>query len=112
MLRDSRAGSPVSPGMPKIPVILALLLIAMPATAQAKCYSWQTSCEIAKPAPGQSWKITNTHRQKLGDIYNPAPGRRLQIRDNHRRIIGYIERDGDITDKRRRKVGGIETLLQ
>jgi hypothetical protein len=46
------------------------------------------------------------------DIYNPAPGRRLQIRDNHRRIIGYIERDGDITDKRRRKVGGIEELLQ
>jgi hypothetical protein len=36
----------------------------------------------------------------------------LQIRDKDRRIIGYIERDGDITNKRRRKVGGIEELLQ
>jgi hypothetical protein len=43
---------------------------------------------------------------------DPGHGRRLQIRDKHRRIIGYIERDGDITDKSRRKVGGIEKLLK
>ena len=49
--------------------------------------------------------IVNTHRQKVGDIYDPGHGRRVQIRDTSRRIIGYIERDGDITDKRRRKVG-------
>ena len=93
--------------------VVLLTLAAMPATASAACsWSWCQEEETSGPASGQSWKITNTHRQKLGDIYNPARGRRLQIRDNHRRIIGYIERDGDITDKRRRKVGGIEELLQ
>lgn len=36
--------------------------------------------------------ITNTHRQRVGDIYDPGHGR-LQIRNNSRQIIGYIERD-------------------
>ncbi len=93
--------------------VVSLIFAAMPATASAACSrSWCQEEETAGPTSGQSWNITNTHRQKLGDIYNPAPGRRLHIRDNHRRIIGYIERDGDITDKRRRKVGQIEELLQ
>lgn len=52
--------------------------------------------------------ITNEHRQKVGDIYNPGHGRRLQIRDNRRRIIGYIERNGTITNTRRQKVGTIK----
>ena len=51
--------------------------------------------------------ITNTHWQNVGDIYNPGHGRRLQIRNNHRQIIGYLERDGTITNSRRRPVAGI-----
>ena len=85
--------------MSKIPVILALLLIAMPATA-------------GSVEAGERIKITNKHRQVIGDIYDPGHGRRIQIRDKHRRIIGYIERTGKITDKRRRKVGEIEKLLR
>jgi hypothetical protein len=91
---------------------LALLLIAMPFAAQAKCYSWQTNCEIAKPAPGTSWKITDDRRQRVGDIYTPGHNRRLQIRDNHRRILGYIETDGTITNRHRQKIGGIEELTR
>jgi hypothetical protein len=62
----------------------------------------------ASPAPSTSWAITNTSRQRLGDIYNPGQGRRLQIRDTSRRIIGYIEADGTVTNTSRQKVGTIE----
>jgi hypothetical protein len=96
----------------KFIILAAIALVtALPTTAEARCYSWQTSCEIAKPAAGEKWKITNDRRQKLGDIYNPGHNRRLQIRDNHRRIIGYIEENGSLTDSRRRKVGAIEELM-
>ena len=57
-------------------------------------------------------ETTDDRRRVIGHIYDPGTGGRLQIRDKHRRIIGYIERDGDITDKRRRKVGQIEELIQ
>jgi hypothetical protein len=53
------------------------------------------------PKPATSWAITNKHRQKVGDIYNPDHNRRLQIRNNHRQIIGYIERDGTVTNTSR-----------
>ena len=48
--------------------------------------------------------ITNTHRQKVGDLYS-VPGQRTQIRDRSRRIIGYIEHDGTITNTHRQKKG-------
>ena len=99
--RDSGAARPVSPGMSKIPVILDLLLIAILATGGP-----------ANAGEVKRYRITDDHRRVIGDIYDPGHGRRLQIRDKHRRIIGYIEKDGDITDKRRRKVGGIEELTQ
>ncbi len=86
--------------MSKIPVIFALLLIAVPATAA-----------MAQAGETKRYNLTDKHRRVIGDIYDPGHGRRLQIRDKHRRIIGYIERDGDITDKRRRKVGEIENLI-
>ena len=57
------------------------------------------------PAPGSRSYITNTSRQRLGDIYNPGHGRRVQIRDTSRRIIGYVEADGTVTNTRRQKVG-------
>ena len=60
---------------------------------------------------GERYKITNDRRQVIGDVYDPGHGRRLQIRDSRRRIIGYIESDGDVTDKRRRKVGKIGELI-
>ncbi len=56
-------------------------------------------------------KIRNDRNQLIGDFYDPGHGRRLQIRDNRRRIIGYVERDGTVTDKRRREVGKIGELL-
>ena len=73
-------------------VALAVLVAAAPADA------------------AERYKLTNDRRQVLGDIYDPGHGRRLQIRDNHRRIIGYIERDGTVTDTRRRKVRNIENF--
>jgi hypothetical protein len=52
--------------------------------------------------------VTNTHRQKVGDLYDPGHGRRVQIRDTSRRIIGYIERDGTVTNTHRQKVGTLD----
>ena len=66
---------------------------------------------IGQCSAAERYKITNERRQVIGDIYDPGHGRRLQIRDDRRRIIGYIESDGDVTDKRRRKVGKIKELL-
>jgi hypothetical protein len=60
------------------------------------------------PAPSTSWAITNTSRQRLGDIYNPGHGRRLQLRNNDRRIIGYIERDGTVTNTSRQRIGTLD----
>ncbi len=51
---------------------------------------------------------TDTSRQRLGDIYNPGGGRRVQIRDTSRRIIGYIERDGTVTNTSRQRVGTLD----
>ncbi len=53
--------------------------------------------------------ITNTHRQIIADLYDPGTGGRIQIRNNHRQILGYIERDGTITNRHRQKVGEIQT---
>ncbi len=96
--------------------ILAMILIAAPVTADAKCRNWQSDCSDGggsswswqKPKPATSWAITNKHRQRLGDIYNPGHGRRVQIRDTSRRIIGYIERDGTVTNTHRQKVGTLD----
>ncbi len=60
---------------------------------------------------GGQHKIRDDRRQFIGDFYDPGHGRRIQIRDSRRRIIGYIERDGDVTDSRRRKVGKIRELI-
>ncbi len=99
----------------RVLIILAAFAVALSSPeASAACimsYCKDRETTVA-PAPATSWAITNTSRQRLGDIYNPGHGRRLQLRDTSRRIIGYIERDGDITDMRRRKVGEIEELLQ
>ncbi len=91
-------------------------LIAAPVTADAKCRSWQTDCSDdgesrwswQKPKPATSWAITNRHRQPVGDIYNPGHNRRLQIRNNHRQIIGYIERDGTVTNTHRQRIGSLD----
>ncbi len=66
---------------------------------------------IGQCSAAEQYDITNDRRQVIGDVYDPGHGRRLQIRDNRRRIIGYIESDGTVTDKRRRKVGKIGELL-
>lgn len=74
--------------------VAIVAMVALPAMVQA--------------GETRTYDITNDRRQKLGSIYDPGTGDRLQIRDNQRRIIGYIEKDGTITDSRRRKVGEID----
>jgi len=66
------------------------------------------SSTASTPATSTSWAITNTSRQRLGDVYNPGGGRRVQIRDISRRITGYIERDGTVTNTSRQRVGTVE----
>ncbi len=94
---------------PLILATLATLILASP-EASARCIMsyCKDSSTASTPAPSTSWAITNTHRQRLGDIYNPGGGRRVQIRDNSRRIIGYIERDGTVTNTHRQKVGTLD----
>ena len=88
---------------------LAVLALSAPPVAAACIMSYcKDATATASPAPSTSWAITNTSRQRLGDIYNPGQGRRLQIRDTSRRIIGYIERDGTVTNTSRQPVASIE----
>ncbi len=88
---------------------LAMILIAVPVAAEARCFKFQNDCTESTSTPTRSY-IVNTHRQKVGDIYDPGHGRRLQIRNNHRQIIGYIERDGTVTNAHRQEVGTFEGL--
>ena len=90
--------------------ILAVILVTSPASARCMMsYCKDAPATTAStPAPSTSWAITNTSRQRLGDVYNPGHGRRIQIRDTSRRIIGYIERDGTVTNTHRQKVGTVE----
>ena len=87
-------------------ITLAAFAVALSATpADARCVmSW---CKDGAPT---THKITNTQRQIVGDLYNPGHGRRTQIRNNSRQILGYIERDGTITNTRRQKVLSVEGL--
>ena len=91
------------------PLILATLVLASP-EASARCIMsyCKDSSTASTPAPSTSWTITNTSRQRLGDIYNPGHARPLQLRDNDRRIIGYIERDGTVTNTSRQRIGTLD----
>ena len=92
-------------------IILAAFAVALssPEASAACTMSYcKDSSTASTPAPGSRSYITNTSRQRLGDIYNPGQGQRLQIRDTSRRIIGYVERDGTVTNTHRQKVGTIE----
>ena len=84
---------------------LAVILIAAPSGVSARCI--MSYCNKTTPTPTRSY-ITNTSRQIIGDLYNPGHGRRVQIRDTSRRIIGYIERDGTVTNISRQRIGTIE----
>ena len=89
-------------------ILATLAVVLASAPASARCFRFQNGCTEAA-GPSRHY-ITNTHRQRLGDIYDDGTGGRLQIRDSHRRIIGYIEADGTITNTHRQEVGTIEGL--
>ena len=93
--------------MRNVIILAALSVLALDATpAEARCV--MSYCDkAASSTPSRSY-ITNTSRQRLGDLYDPGQGRRVQIRDTSRRIIGYIERDGTVTNTHRQKVKTIE----
>ncbi len=95
-------------------LILAMILIATPVTAEARCFKFQRDCGASTSTPTPSTRvITNTARQRLGDLYDPGPGRRLQIRNTARQILGYIEKpSGRITNTSRQEIGNIESLLK
>ncbi len=93
--------------MRNVIILAALSVVLSSPEASARCI--MSYCKDAPvttaPAPGSRSYITNTSRQRLGDIYNPGQGRRLQIRDTSRRIIGYIERDGTVTNTSCQRIG-------
>ncbi len=94
----------------RILILAALAVVLSSPEASARCL--QCYCKdgaaTSTPASSTSWAITNTSRQRLGDVYNPGHGRRLQLRDTSRRIISYIERDGTVTNTHRQKVGTLD----
>ncbi len=86
-------------------ILAALAVVFLASPADARCLMSYCKGQASTSTPSRSY-ITNQHRQILGDLYDPGGhGRRVQIRDNSRRIIGYIERDGTVTNTRRQKVG-------
>ena len=88
-------------------MILAVILASPPVSA--KCLMSYCKDQGTTSTLSRSY-ITNTSRQIIGDLYDPGHGRRLQIRDRDRRILGFIEKDGTITNTRRQRVGTIEAL--
>ena len=80
---------------------------ALAAEAEACDFKFCDPDYQMKPSPTPR-AITNKHSQKIGDIYDQGHGRRLQIRNNHRQIIGYIERDGTVTNTSRQPIASIE----
>ncbi len=92
--------------------ILAMILIATPVTAEARCFKFQRDCGASASTPTPSTRvITNPNRQRIGDLYNPGHGRRTQIRNNSQQILGYIEADGTITNTNRQRIGTIGDLI-
>ncbi len=84
-------------------VIALTLVTCTPPPAYATCLmSWCTDDQPVK----KRTHITNTHRQKVGDLYDSGTGR-IQIRDTSRRIVGYVERSGRITNINRQKIGSV-----
>ena len=97
--------------MTRLVIVLATLAVVLVASpASARCFKFQNGCTEATSTGTSRTYIVNQNRQKIGDLYSPGHGRRVQIRDNDRRILFYIEKDGTITDTRRRKVGTVEGL--
>ncbi len=91
---------------PLILAAVAVILIAA-SPAAARCFKFQRDCTVSRSTPTRSY-IVNPDRQIVGDLYDPGHGRRVQIRDTSRRIIGYIERDGAVTNTSRQPVAEIE----
>lgn len=87
--------------------ILTLILLAVLLATPASAACLMSYCKDNAPTRSH---ITNTHRQKVGDLYSPGNGQRVQIRDTSRRIIGYVEMDGTITNTNRQPVANIEAL--
>ena len=85
--------------------VLAVFLAASPVAA--KCL--MSYCRDDAPETTRR-NITDPDRRIVGDLYSPKGSRRVQIRDNDRRILGYIERDGKITNPSRQRVGSINDL--
>ncbi len=56
---------------------LAVVLSGPEASARCIMSYCKDSSTASTPAPSTSWAITNTSRQRLGDIYNPGHGRRV-----------------------------------
>ena len=95
----------------RVLILAALAVVLSSPEASARClmsYCQDATAATSTPAPATGWAITNTSRQRLGNVYNPGHGRRLQIRDTSRRIIGYIERDGTVTNTNRQRVGTLD----
>ncbi len=95
----------------RVLILAAFAVVLSSPEASAACvmsYCKGGTAATSTPAPSTSWAITNTSRQRLGDVYNPGHGRRVQIRDTSRRIIGYIERDGTNTNTHRQRVGTLD----
>ena len=80
--------------------ILAAFAVAILAASPASAACVMSYC---KDGAATTRAITNTHRQRVGDLYDPGAGRRIQIRNNRRQILGYIEADGTITNTRRQR---------
>ena len=93
--------------MKTILILTALAVTLATSPASAACTASYCRDKAATSTPSRS-PITNTSRQRIGDMYSPGNGRRIQIRDNSRRILGYIEADGSITNTSRQRVGTVE----
>ena len=86
-------------------------LLAISATASSAECKFKFCAGRADTSGPSTRVITNTARQRLGDLYHPGGDRRVQIRDNNLKILGYVEKDGTITNTNRQRIGTIGDLI-
>ncbi len=91
-------------------LIVGVFPLVIAATANAAECKFKFCAGRADTSGPSTRVITNTARQRLGDLYHPGGDRRVQIRNNARQILGYIEKDGTITNTNRQRIGTLEQL--
>ena len=97
--------------MTRLVIVLTVLLASTIATSPVAACQFKFQCSRTVERSRPQAILDRGRLRQRAEIYDPGHGKPLQVRDHRTlRVLGYIEKDGTITDWHRRKVGSIESL--